>query len=91
MANGSDAQLRDGRLITRPRRVAKVVKGVCKSLGSANHINVARATIEGLKALKRPDEIARLRGKSPEEVTPGGLLRAYRATGRATFEPVEVA
>ena len=64
---------------------------LCKSLGSANHINVARATIEGLKALKRPDEIARLRGKSPEEVTPGGLLRAYRATGRATFEPVEVA
>ena len=24
MANGSDAQLRDGRLITRPRRVAAV-------------------------------------------------------------------
>ena len=39
--------------------------------GSSNSINVAQATVAGLRALKRPDEIARLRGKSPEEVTPG--------------------
>src|SRR3954471_7091704 len=51
---------------------------LCKSLGSSNHINVARATIAGPEMLRRPDEIARLRGKTPEEVTPGGLLRAYR-------------
>jgi small subunit ribosomal protein S5 len=51
---------------------------LCKSLGSANHINVARATIAGLQSLKRPDEIAKLRGKTAEEITPGGLLRAYR-------------
>jgi len=55
---------------------------LCKSLGSANHINVARATIAGLKSLKRPDEVARLRGKSPEEVTPAGVLRAYEETER---------
>ena len=53
---------------------------LCKSLGSANHINVARATIAGLKSLKRPDEVARLRGLSPEEFVPKGLLEAYRAT-----------
>ena len=47
---------------------------LCKSLGSANHINVARATIAGLKALKRPDQVARLRGLSPEEFVPKGLL-----------------
>src|SRR5213079_3291156 len=31
---------------------------LCKSLGSANHINVARATIEALRQQKTPDEIA---------------------------------
>jgi len=51
---------------------------LAKSLGSANAINVARAVISGLRELRRPDEIARLRGKAPEEFTPVGLLRAYR-------------
>ena len=55
---------------------------LCKSLGSANHINVARATIAGLKALKRPDEIARLRGLDPEDFVPKGLLNAYQETQR---------
>src|SRR5439155_6963586 len=58
---------------------------LCKSLGSANHINVARATIQGLKALKKPDVIARLRGKSPEEITPAGLLRAYNESSRGVY------
>src|SRR6185503_16139959 len=40
---------------------------LCKSLGSANHINVARATINGLQSLQRPDEVAKRRGLSPEE------------------------
>jgi small subunit ribosomal protein S5 len=64
---------------------------LCKSLGSSNAINVARATIEGLRDLKRPDEIARLRGKSPEEVTPAGVLRAWRETQRGPSTPSEVA
>jgi small subunit ribosomal protein S5 len=55
---------------------------LAKSLGSTNAINVAHATIAGLKGLKRPDEVARLRGKSPEEVTPAGVLRAYEETER---------
>jgi small subunit ribosomal protein S5 len=64
---------------------------LCKSLGSANHINVARATIAGLKALKRPDEVARLRGLSAEEFVPKGLLNAYRETqrGPVAFEEVK--
>jgi len=57
---------------------------LAKSLGSSNGINVAHATIAGLKMLKRPDEVAALRGKTAEEVTPGGMLRAYRERRRET-------
>ncbi len=63
---------------------------LCKSLGSANHINVARATIAGLQSLKRPDEIARLRGLSPEEFVPKGLLEAYRESERGPLVVEEV-
>ena len=62
-----------------------------KSLGSSNGINVAHATIAGLKALKRPDQIAAIRGKSPEEVTPRGVLEAYRERERGVHVPTEVA
>jgi small subunit ribosomal protein S5 len=55
---------------------------LAKSLGSSNGINVAHATIAGLKGLKRPDEIAKLRGKPVEEVVPAAMLRAYRERRR---------
>lgn len=63
---------------------------LCKSLGSSNHINVARATIAGLHSLKRPDQIARLRGLSPEEFVPKGLLDAYKESERGPVEYDEV-
>jgi small subunit ribosomal protein S5 len=53
---------------------------LCKSQGSSNHINVARATIAGLKALRRPDDVARLRGLDAEEFVPAAMLEAYRRT-----------
>jgi small subunit ribosomal protein S5 len=55
---------------------------LCKSLGSANHINVARATIAGLRSLKRPDEVARLRGLHADEFVPKGMLAAYNESQR---------
>lgn len=39
-----------------------------KSLGSNNKQNVVLATLEGLAQLKTPEEVARLRGKSVEEI-----------------------
>ena len=39
-----------------------------KSLGSNNKQNVVLATIEALKTLRSPEEVARLRGKSVEEI-----------------------
>ena len=39
-----------------------------KSLGSNNKQNVVLATIEGLKNLKTPEQVAKLRGKSVEEL-----------------------
>ena len=55
---------------------------LAKSLGSSNGINVAQATIQGLKTLRSPDQVASLRGKTPEEVTPAGVLRAYKESQR---------
>ncbi len=40
-----------------------------KSLGTSNQINVVKATMEALKSLKSAEEVARLRGKSTEEIT----------------------
>ena len=39
-----------------------------KSLGSNNKTNVVLATLQGLCAMKTPEEVARLRGKSVEEI-----------------------
>jgi small subunit ribosomal protein S5 len=39
---------------------------------------VARATIAGLKALQRPDEVAKRRGLPVDSFVPKGMLRAYQ-------------
>jgi len=52
---------------------------------------VARATIAGLQGLKRPDEVARLRGLAPEEFVPKGMLEAYKESERGPHIPTEVA
>jgi small subunit ribosomal protein S5 len=64
---------------------------LAKSLGSSNAINVARATIQGLRALRRPDDVAKMRGLDAEEVSTKGMLAAYRERNRPKHEVVEVA
>jgi len=43
---------------------------LAKSLGTTNPINMAKATVDGLQNLRRPEEVARARGKSIAEVLP---------------------
>jgi small subunit ribosomal protein S5 len=38
---------------------------------------------QGLRSLKRPDEVAKARGLSPEEIMPPALWRAYKETQRS--------
>jgi small subunit ribosomal protein S5 len=57
---------------------------VAKSLGTSNGINVAHATIAGLKALRDPEEVAKLRGKPVEEIAPPGMLKAFQERRRQT-------
>ena len=41
---------------------------VSKSLGARTKLNMANAAINGLKSIKTPEEVAKLRGKSVEEI-----------------------
>jgi len=52
-----------------------------KSLGSSNAINIVHATVEALKGLQRPEEIAARRGLPLEDVAPAALLRARAGAG----------
>ena len=55
-----------------PVRIVMELAGIrnvrTKSLGSNNKRNVVNATIEGLKGIKTPKQIAEARGKSEEEI-----------------------
>jgi small subunit ribosomal protein S5 len=50
-----------------------------KSLGSGNAINVVHATVDALKKLERPEQVAARRGLSVEHVVPAAILKAQAA------------
>ena len=60
--------------------VAGVKDILAKSLGSPTHLNVAKATLNGLLEQRTPESVAKIRGKKQEEVSPPGLIRAYEST-----------
>jgi small subunit ribosomal protein S5 len=43
---------------------------LAKSLGTTNPINMLKATVNGLQSLRRPEEVAKIRGKTVAEVLP---------------------
>jgi len=50
-----------------------------KSMGSGNAINIVHAVVAGLQGLRRPQQVARLRGKDVHEVAPKPMLEAVAA------------
>ena len=50
-----------------------------KSMGSSNQINILKAAVAGLQGLRRPADIARLRGRDEHEVAPRPMLEAIAA------------
>lgn len=55
-----------------------------KSLGSSNKNNIVNATIDGLRKLERPQDVAKRRGKSIEEVSPRYLYEVPEPTTPGT-------
>jgi small subunit ribosomal protein S5 len=43
---------------------------LAKSLGTPTPINMLKATVDGLKSLRRPEDVARIRGKRIADVLP---------------------
>ena len=62
---------------------------LAKSLGTTNPINMARATVDGLKRLRRPEDVARSRGKSIKDVLPFKALPVVDEPVAETAAPVE--
>ncbi len=61
---------------------------LAKSLGTTNPINMAKATVVALKELRRPEDVARIRGKRISEVLP---LPAIRKGAQVEEAPVVAA
>ena len=50
-----------------------------KSLGSSNQINILKAAVQGLQDLRRPAQVAQLRGRNVQEIAPRPMLEAVSA------------
>jgi small subunit ribosomal protein S5 len=73
---------------------------LAKSLGTSNPINLCRAAETALRSLRRPEDVAKLRGKRVREILPVAAGRAAEAEAEpeaateateTPAEPVEVA
>ncbi len=70
--------------------LAGVRNVLAKSLGTTNPINMAKATIVALKELRRPEDVARIRGKQISDVLPFKNPVPVAAEPEAPAAPVAV-
>jgi len=59
---------------------------LAKSLGTTNPINMLKATVDGLQRLRRPEDVAKIRGLTVSQVLP--IPAAAEAKQPASEEPV---
>ena len=59
---------------------------LAKSLGTSNPINLCRAAEVALRELRRPEEVAALRGKDVHEILPQGRKKAAAAAAAAEVQ-----
>jgi small subunit ribosomal protein S5 len=61
---------------------------LAKSLGTTNPINMAKATVVALKELRRPEDVAKMRGKRISEVLPFSAAAPAEETDEVADAPV---
>ena len=59
---------------------------LAKSLGTTNPINMLKATVDGLRKLRRPEDVALARGKTVQQVLPIGVPRQKEADAVLNYE-----
>jgi len=59
---------------------------LAKSLGTTNPINMLKATVDGLQNLRRPEDVAKMRGKTITEVLPYKAPEAEEAPAAHAVE-----
>ena len=64
---------------------------LAKSLGTTNPINMLKAAVDGLKHLRRPEDVARARGKQISEILPWSPAPAAELEVGVAVEPEPVA
>jgi small subunit ribosomal protein S5 len=64
---------------------------LAKSLGTTNPVNMLKATVQGLQSLRRPEEVAKTRGKTVADVLPIPKEEPAAEEEAPSDEPVTVA
>ena len=63
---------------------------LAKSLGTTNPVNMLKATVDGLQNLRRPEDVAKARGKTIVEVLPNPKQQPEEAEPEPVPEPEAV-